>query len=130
MVPGAGPLRISIVFWDLFDNCRSLRIPVKPLLEIVQLTRTDALIDLEYSGQGTVKLMNYHQTKGREADVVVHVFSPDDYFGRESEPYENASRLLNVAISRARQRVIVILPSAPHPLVKPFEALREAEILQ
>ena len=131
---GHGPWRRAVAHFNrLLGPFRQLPVSedsVKPLLEIVQLTRTDALIDLEYSGQGTVKLMNYHQTKGREADVVVHVFSPDDYFGKESEPYENASRLLNVAISRARQRVIVILPSAPHPLVKPFEALREAEILQ
>lgn len=102
---------------------------IKPLLGIVQLTRTEALIDLDYSGRATVKLMNYHQTKSREADIVVHVFDREDYFGKETEPYENASRLLNVAISRARQRVIVILPSAPHPLVEPFGALTESEIL-
>ena len=68
--------------------------------------------------------MNYHQTKGREADTVVHIFRPDDYFGKETEPYETTSRLLNVAISRARQRVIVVLPSIPHPLVQPFISLR------
>ena len=64
--------------------------------------------------------MNYHQTKGREADVVIHIFRDDDYFGEEGEPFEELSRLLNVALSRARERVFVILPPNPHPLVEPF----------
>ena len=95
------------------------------LLEIVERTREEALIDFNYVERGTVKLLNYHQTKGREADTVIHVFRSNDYYGNESEPFEAASRLLNVAISRARQRVIVILPPDPHPLVEPF-----AEILR
>lgn len=98
---------------------------VRQLFEIVDGSRVSALIDLNYSERGTVKLMNYHQTKGREADTVVHVFGPDDYFGPEVEPFENASRLLNVAISRARHRVIVVLPPTPHPLVEPFTVLRQ-----
>ena len=98
---------------------------VRQLLEIVERSRVEALIDLDYSERGTVKLMNYHQTKGREADTVVHVFRPDDYFGRETEPFVETSRLLNVAISRARHRVIVVLPPTPHPLVEPFTNLRK-----
>ena len=97
---------------------------VRQLSEIVEGSRISALIDLDYSERGTVKLMNYHQTKGREADTVVHVFGPDDYFGSEVEPFEKTSRLLNVAISRARHRVIVVLPPTPHPLVEPFTLLR------
>jgi DNA helicase-2/ATP-dependent DNA helicase PcrA len=97
---------------------------VRLLMEIVERSRIEALIDLDYSERGRVKLMNYHQTKGREADVVIHVFRPDDYFGSEVEPFEETSRLLNVAISRARQRVIILLPPNPHPLVEPFTALR------
>ena len=98
--------------------------PVRQLSEIVEGGRVSALIDLDYSERGTVKLMNYHQTKGQEADTVVHVFGPDDYFGSEVEPFEKTSRLLNVAISRARHRVIVVLPPTPHPLVEPFTLLR------
>lgn len=95
------------------------------LLAIVERTREEALIDFNYGERGALKLMNYHQTKGREADTVIHVFRSDDYYGREREPFEVTSRLLNVAISRARQRVIVILPPDPHPLVEPFiEVLR------
>ena len=98
---------------------------VRQLREIVERSRVDALIDLDYSERGAVKLMNYHQTKGREADTVVHLFRTDDYFGSEREPFKKTSRLLNVAISRARRRVIVILPRRPHPLVEPYTILRE-----
>ncbi len=93
------------------------------LNEAVERSRIEALIDLDYSERGRIRLMNYHQTKGREADVVIHIFYDDDYFGREAEPFEELSRLLNVALSRARERVIILLPPNPHPLVEPFGAL-------
>lgn len=93
------------------------------LNEAVEHNSVEALIDLDYSERGRVRLMNYHQTKGREADIVIHVFHDNDYFGREEEPFEELSRLLNVALSRARERVIVLLPPSPHPLVEPFRAL-------
>lgn len=100
---------------------------VRHLLDVVEWSRTEALVERDYSEQGRIKLMTYHQTKGREADTVIHVFRPDDYFGDQSEPFEEASRLLNVAISRARRRVVVILPPSPHPLVEPFTTLRDAQ---
>jgi DNA helicase-2/ATP-dependent DNA helicase PcrA len=67
--------------------------------------------------------MNYHQTKGREADAMIHEFQDDDYFDREGEPLEKTLRLLSLAISRARQRVVALLPPSPHPLVQPFAQL-------
>lgn len=93
------------------------------LNEAVERSRVEALIDLDYSERGRIRLMNYHQTKGREADIVIHIFHDNDYFGPEEEPFEELSRLLNVALSRARERVIVLLPPNPHPLVEPFGAL-------
>ena len=99
---------------------------IELLKESVERNRVEALIDLTYSERGRVRLMNYHQTKGREADIVVHVFYNDDYFGpseKQSEPFEELSKLLNVALSRAREKVIVLLPPIPHPLVEPFETL-------
>ncbi len=96
------------------------------LNEAVERSRIEALIDLDYSERGRVRLMNYHQTKGREADIVIHVFHSDDYFGpleKQKEPFEELSRLLNVALSRARERVVILLPPNPHPLVEPFESL-------
>jgi DNA helicase-2/ATP-dependent DNA helicase PcrA len=96
---------------------------IKLLNDAVDRSRVEALFDLDYSERGKISLMNYHQTKGREADVVIHVFHDDDYFGDAAEPFEELSRLLNVALSRARERVIVLLPPNPHPLVEPFKAL-------
>jgi DNA helicase II / ATP-dependent DNA helicase PcrA len=93
------------------------------LVEVIERSRVEALIDLDYSERGRIRLMNYHQTKGREADIVIHIFHNDDYFGSEREPFEELSRLLNVALSRARERVIILLPPNPHPLVEPFGAL-------
>lgn len=102
---------------------------VQQFMAIIEQSRVEALIDLDYSEKGRVKLMNFHQTKGREADTVIHVFRSDDYFGRETEPFDTASRLLYVAISRARQRVVVVLPPDPHPLVKPLMTLAMQEKL-
>lgn len=93
------------------------------LLEIIERSRIESLINLDYAESGPVMLMTYHQTKGREADTVIHVFRQDDYFGRAGEPFEEASRLLNVAISRARQRVVIVMPSSPHPLIAPFASI-------
>ena len=90
----------------------------------VDQSQIEALMDLDYSEQSRVKLMTYHQTKSREADTAIHVYRRQDFFGREGEPFEEASRLLNVAITRARKRLVLLLPHDPHPLVEPFNALR------
>ena len=97
------------------------------LQAIVDRSQTEALIDLDYSERSRVKLMTYHQTKSREADTAIHVYRQADFFGREGEPFEVASRLLNVAITRARKRLVLILPHDPHPLVEPFNALRRVQ---
>ena len=97
------------------------------LQEVVGRTRTEALIDFDYSEQSNVKLMNYHQTKSREADTVIHLYRQGDYFGRGGEPFVEASRLLNVAITRARKRVVIVLPPDPHPLLQPFKELRRLQ---
>jgi DNA helicase-2/ATP-dependent DNA helicase PcrA len=100
---------------------------VSRLTQVVQASRVEALIDLHQPERGSVSLMNFHQTKGREADVVIHVYRSDDFFGDEGEPFEKNSRLMNVALSRARQRVVVLLPDDPHPLVAPFASLAKEE---
>lgn len=95
------------------------------LLAMVDQSRTEALLDLDYSEHSRVKLMTYHQTKGREVDTAIHLYR--DIFGIGGEPYEEASRVLNVAISRARERVVMILPPDPHLLVKPFNDLMDVQ---
>ena len=73
--------------------------------------------------------MNFHQTKGREADVVILVYRDGDYLAHYSagEPFEDPSRVLFVALTRAKTRVVVVLPTSPHPLVSPFAHLDNSE---
>ena len=85
--------------------------------------RGETLIGAGVDRVHPVQLMNFHQTKGREADAVILVYRGDDYFGQESEPFPDSSRLLYVALTRARRKNVVLLPSVPHPLVAPFASL-------
>ncbi|MGD9889832.1 MAG: 3'-5' exonuclease, partial [Dehalococcoidia bacterium] len=98
---------------------------IRLLQAIVERSRMEALVDLDWSQAGSVSLMNFHQTKGREADAVILVYRPGDYLANRAtrEPFEEASRLLYVAMTRARERVVVVLPPEPHALVAPFEDL-------
>ena len=85
----------------------------------IEEQRSENFFDLNV-GMSRIQLMNFHQTKGREADAVIHVYKNDDYFGRESEPFPQNSRLLYVGLTRARRKNIIILPESPHPLIAPF----------
>lgn len=98
---------------------------VRQLQAVVERSRLESLIDLDWTQPGSVSLMNFHQTKGREADAVILVYRSDDYLTERGarEPYTEASRLLYVAITRARERVVIILPPVPHALVAPFADL-------
>ncbi|MFE5563351.1 UvrD-helicase domain-containing protein [Amycolatopsis japonica] len=89
----------------------------------VETMRMESFTDVDAGDQAAVQVMNLHQTKGRESDAIVAVFRPDDYYGNESEPFESASRLLYVVLTRARQQVSLLLPNSPHQLVAPFVAL-------
>jgi len=90
---------------------------------VVQLRR-GTLIGDRSARPAAVQLMNFHQTKGREADAVILVYRNGDFLaGRgATEPFEDASRVLYVSLTRARHSVAVILPPGPHPLVAPFAA--------
>lgn len=62
--------------------------------------------------QGFV-LMNMHKSKGKEFDgvVIVEGFRRAEFFtGREAAPHLQTRRLLRVAITRARHRVLFIRP--------------------
>jgi DNA helicase-2/ATP-dependent DNA helicase PcrA len=100
------------------------------LAAAVARRRPSSLVDLDATHGPPVQLMNFHQTKGREADVVILVYRDGDYLAhwQVGEPYEEPSRVLFVSLTRARQRVIVVLPPQPHALVAPFlESARAAE---
>jgi DNA helicase II / ATP-dependent DNA helicase PcrA len=84
--------------------------------------RVGALVSDPSMRVGLTTLMNFHQTKGREADAVILVYQEGDYLTNsgDREPYIESSRVLYVALTRARQKASVILPSDPHPLIARF----------
>jgi DNA helicase-2/ATP-dependent DNA helicase PcrA len=87
----------------------------------VRALRNASMVELDAGDIGAVQVMNFSQTKGREADATLLVFEDDDFFGHEAEPFWAASRLLYVAMTRARACVVVLLPPWPHPLVAPLQ---------
>lgn len=67
-----------------------------------------------------VQVMNLHQTKGREADTTILLLGPDEFYGYESEPYPDGSRLLYVVMTRARHQAHLVVPANPHSLWQPL----------
>lgn len=98
---------------------------VRPLLEVVERRHANPLLESDPTTSGPVQVMNFHQTKGREADAVILVYRAGDYLAdrRDGEPFEEPSRVLLVALSRAKKEVVILLPSAPHELVAPLAGL-------
>lgn len=86
----------------------------------VDQARTASFIELDGGDSGQTQLMNFSQTKGREADGVLLSYRSDDYFGNGGEPFDEPSRLLYVSLTRARRTAVVLLPTDPHPLVRPM----------
>ncbi len=95
---------------------------VKKLTEQAERDRTSALVGDDFQDAHPVQIMNFHQTKGREAAQVILLYGSGDYLAhhRASEPFTESSRVLYVALTRARERVVVLLPADPHPLIAPF----------
>jgi DNA helicase II / ATP-dependent DNA helicase PcrA len=89
----------------------------------IDAIHAESLIEIDTGEKSPIQVMNLHQTKGREADAIIAVFRSADYHGKEQEPFEGASRLLYVVLTRARNHVTLLLPTSPHPLVAPFGEL-------
>lgn len=100
--------------------------------EIADL-RASTLVGATAPRAKAVQVMNLHQTKGREADATVLLLQPDEFHGREREPYPTGSRLLYVCLTRAREHAHIVLPDdtrVVHGLWAPFiHACIAAELL-
>ncbi len=94
--------------------------PLGRLVRAARGARDASFVELDAGDTGAIQLMNFSQTKGREADAAVLSYCSNDWYGPAAEPYDEASRLLYVSMTRARNRVVVMLPPNPHPLVAPF----------
>ena len=89
----------------------------------VESSRNLHLLDSQFGRTPRITLMTYNQSKGREFDVVIHVHKhkSDEYWGPPADR-EDSLRLLGVAISRTRQKLIVVTSPTPHDIVRPFIA--------
>lgn len=94
--------------------------PLARLDQTARAARDASFVELDAGDTGAIQLMNFSQTKGREADAAILSYGSRDWYGGASEPFDDASRLLYVSMTRARRRVVVILPPQPHALVAPF----------
>ncbi len=95
--------------------------PLDQLGRLVFQARDASFVELDSGDSGSVQLMNFSQTKGREADAVILSYTSSDWYGRNAaEPFDEASRILYVSITRAKDCVVVVLPPDPHALVAPF----------
>jgi len=72
----------------------------------VAALRSGALVSDGGFGSGVTTLMNFHQTKGREADGVLLVYREGDYLAdsRDAEPFTKPSRVLYVALTSEETR--------------------------
>jgi hypothetical protein len=76
--------------------------PLERVQADVRALRNASMVELDAGDIGAVQVMNFSQTKGREADATLLVFEDDDYYGKEAEPFLEASRLLHVAMTRGQ----------------------------
>lgn len=116
--------RAARTFGSLVSRARLDSVdPTGRLNRSVDGVRNASFVELDAGDTGAIQLMNFSQTKGREADAVILSYGSGDWYGpKAAEPYDEASRLLYVSMTRARHIVIVMLPASPHALVRPFLA--------
>jgi DNA helicase-2/ATP-dependent DNA helicase PcrA len=94
------------------------------LLSACEEVRIESALTKDVPSFSSVQLMNFHQTKGREADAVVLVYREGGWVTKSrAEPFSSDSKVLYVALTRARKRVVMLLPPRPHPFVAPLAAL-------
>ena len=83
--------------------------------------QVDLLTSVDADDPASVQLMGLYQSKGREADATIVILRGNDYYGRESEPMPNGSKLLYVVLTRARKKTMILtfgpeLKQLIHPL--------------
>ncbi len=130
IIGGSRPWRLAAIRFAasarrLTQRDRPLQESVLQLIQQAERDRASVLVGNDFVDHHPVQIMNFHQTKGREVDQVILLYRSGDYLAdrRATEPFADASRVLYVALTRARQRVVVMLPSDPHPLIAPFGQL-------
>ncbi|MFJ9765539.1 UvrD-helicase domain-containing protein [Streptomyces erythrochromogenes] len=98
---------------------------VTAVVEELHRARDETLVGDTRPRPRPVQVMNLHQTKGREADTTILLLADDEYYGSESEPFPNNSRLLYVVMTRARHNAHLVVSARSHPLWAPLIAALE-----
>ena len=63
--------------------------PIGCLTRSVFEGRNASFVELDAGDTGAIQLMNFSQTKGREADAVILSYGSSDWYGTSAqEPYE------------------------------------------
>ena len=118
---GIRPWRLAAVeFIRLTGPARGR--PVDELPELVTALvnqRRDAVLDKDPSTGAGVQLMVLHQAKGREVDASI-VCIAHEYAWRDTASALRQRRVLFVAMTRARQQVVVLLAPNPTAAVRPL----------
>ncbi|WIX79217.1 3'-5' exonuclease [Amycolatopsis carbonis] len=97
-------------------NEQSLAAITNDLLQV----RDESLVGNIVNRRRPIQVMNLHQTKGREADTTILLLGSDEFYGYETEPYPEGSRLLYVVMTRARKQSHLVVPRNAHPLWQPL----------
>ncbi|RSM34822.1 ATP-dependent helicase [Amycolatopsis balhimycina DSM 5908] len=90
------------------------------IVEDLGRLRDESLVGNLAGRRRPIQVMNLHQTKGREADTTILLLGTDEFYGRETEPYPDGSRLLYVVMTRARRQSHLVVPAVAHPLWRPL----------
>ena len=95
-----------------------------PARELVRRALDQAQLMAGRTDHHGIVLMNMHKSKAKEFDGVMLVegtWSGKFFDEREKPPYHASRRLLRVAITRARQKVVIIRPRGGLPLTGRYE---------
>ena len=118
--------RASVTFGAVARRVLSLRLSdderADALITACRQLHLESVITSDAPLLSSIQLMNFHQAKGREADAVVLVYREGGWVTRRQsgEPFAAESRVLYVALTRARDAVTLVLPPDPHPLIAPL----------
>lgn len=121
--------RAAVSFAAIARRVLGSRLPADEQAENLILAceevQIESALTTDVPSMNPIQLMNFHQTKGREADAVILVYREGGWVAgrRAREPFASESRVLYVALTRARERVVVLVPPQPHPFVAPLAAL-------
>lgn len=121
--------RAAVTFAAIARRTLEQRVPdderAEALLASCRQLHLESAITSDVPLLSPVQLMNFHQTKGREADAVVLLYREGGWVAsrQAAEPFLADSRVLYVALTRAREAVTVLVPPDPYPFIAPLARL-------